>query len=297
MGFWPKALAAGFILLALTSASVQAQPVAHQQAPQTAAAQAQTYLQTGMAAHTAKGYARDATIPDLLQPLRLDHPFLWPIRLKAGVNYRVYGACDNDCQDMDMEIYGADGVLVDRDLNTDDTPFVQITPPTDGRYYVRLWVYQCNSEPCFVAARVMSGGHPTDRPSSDEEADNNYQTVVRSELDDTGKATVAAGFAKLGEDFIGPVTLDSDGHREVIHLDAGRSYVFQGACDQDCSDVDMELLDPRGDKVIDDTKSDDRPNLHFDATRAGDYTVRIWLAACRTEPCYVGLRSYARAAR
>ncbi|MES1201087.1 MAG: hypothetical protein ABUS57_06520 [Pseudomonadota bacterium] len=291
-----KALGAGLLLASLSAAAVSAQPTTRA-ADQDPASQARTYLDTGMAPHTQRGYARDAATPDLVRPLRLDQPFLWPITLHAGMNYRVYAACDNDCQDLDMEIYGADGVLADRDINTDDTPFVQITPTVDGRYYVRLWVYQCSSEPCVVAARVMRGGRPEERPDAAEEAANNYETVVRSELDDSGAAHVRQGYAKLGDDFIGPLTTDGSGHREVVHLDAGKAYIFQGACDQDCSDVDMELLDPRGDKVDDDTDADDRPTIRFAATRAGDYTVRIWLASCQTEPCYVGLRSYARSAR
>ncbi|HVY85616.1 MAG TPA: hypothetical protein VG943_10815 [Caulobacterales bacterium] len=286
-----KALGAGIILACLGGA-VSAQPQ-----NQDAAAQARAYLDTGMAPHAQRGYARDPTVPDLLQPLRLDHPFLWPVYLHAGVNYRVYAACDNDCQDLDMEIYGADGMLADRDINTDDTPFVQVTPSVDGRYYVRVWVYQCSDEPCFVAARVVRGGHPEVRPDAAETAQNNYETVVRSELDDSGAALVRTGFTKLGDDFIGAVTLQSEGHREVMHLDAGRTYAFQGACDQDCSDVDMELLDPRGDQVAEDTESNDRPAVQFTPTRAGDYTVRIWLASCNNEPCYVGLRSYSRNGR
>lgn len=289
-----SALLGGLALAVLGAASVAAQPA---QPQQDAAAQARSYLDAGMQPHAALGYARDPTTPDMLQPLRLDHPFLWPIYLHAGVNYRVYAACDNDCQDLDMEIYGADGMLVDRDTETDDTPYVQITPTADGRAYVRVWVYQCNNEPCFVAARVVRGGHPQERPPAAESSPNNYESVVTSELDDSGRPDVQGGYVKLGDDFLGPLTLDSEGHREVVHLDAGRAYLFDGACDQDCSDVDMELLNPRGEKVAEDTRADDRPSIRYTPTRAGDYTVRIWLASCSTEPCYVGLRSYQRGAR
>ncbi|HWA01430.1 MAG TPA: hypothetical protein VG841_14055 [Caulobacterales bacterium] len=292
MRVWWKALGAGLILVGLGGATVSAQPRA-----QDSATQARTYLETGMARHAQRGYARDPATPDLVQPLRLDHPFLWPVFMHAGVNYRVFAACDNDCQDLDMEIYGADGMLVDRDINTDDTPYVQVTPTVDGRYYVRLWVYQCTSEPCTVAARVVRGGRPEQRPDETEEAQNNYETVVRSELDDSGAAHVRAGYAKLGDDFIGPLTVQSDGHREVMHLDVGSSYIFQGACDQDCSDVDMEVLNPRGEKIADDTEPDDRPHVAVTPSRSGDYTVRIWLANCSAEPCYVGLRSFSRGGR
>jgi hypothetical protein len=72
-----------------------------------------------------------------------------------------------------MEIYGADGRFVERDVARDDTPFVQITPLQTGRHYVRIWLYACAAEPCFIGARVVSGGEPTARalePAAAEEA-------------------------------------------------------------------------------------------------------------------------------
>ncbi|GAM96436.1 hypothetical protein U91I_00055 [alpha proteobacterium U9-1i] len=123
-----------------------------------------SYLEAGMAPHVARGYAQDRTEPDLLVVSReRGDPHLWSIYLVAGVNYRVYGACDDHCSDMDMEIYGNDGALVDRDLSTNDTPFVQITPTVSGRAYVRVWAFACDPGPCALAARLMSGGQPEDR--------------------------------------------------------------------------------------------------------------------------------------
>lgn len=130
---------------------------------QSAERQVRAYLEHGMEQHAALGYARERTIPDVVTPLRLDHPFLWSIYLREGVSYRIYGACDNDCSDLDMEIYGADGNLADRDIATDDTPYVQITPAETGRHYVRTWLYACTAEPCYVAMRAMSGGAPAER--------------------------------------------------------------------------------------------------------------------------------------
>lgn len=122
------------------------------------------YLEAGMAVHAARGYAQDRTEPDRVFVSReRGDPHLWSIYLVAGQNYRVYGACDNQCSDMDMEIYGNDGALVDRDSATNDTPYVQITPSISGRAYVRLWAFQCDPGPCAMAVRLMSGGEPEER--------------------------------------------------------------------------------------------------------------------------------------
>ncbi len=126
------------------------------------------YLEHGQQQHAALGYGRTRT-PDLIHAMRLDHPFLWTMTLRAGVNYRIFAACDDNCGDVDMEIYGADGELADRDAARNDTPYIQITPTRTGRHQVRIWLYDCRAETCLVAARVLAGGRPAERQPSPQE--------------------------------------------------------------------------------------------------------------------------------
>jgi hypothetical protein len=288
-----KAIGAGLALAMLGAPSAWAQDDFE--------TQVRGYLDAGMAAHEANGYHRERSIQDLMVPLTLTSPHIWEVNLRAGVNYRIYGACDNDCSDLDMEVYGNDGALVERDVATDDTPFVQITPTRSGRHYVRLWVYACAAEPCYSAARVVSGGTPIERvetplvTQNEEGATNDdYMGVVAGELEAGGAQHLAAGYARLGDDVIAPIQLAGDGHRQTVHLDARTAYLFQGACDQDCTDVDMEILDPQGRQVAEDVAVDDRPVVAVTPAQAGDYTVRVWLAQCSVEPCYVGIRGFRR---
>jgi hypothetical protein len=125
--------------------------------------QVRGYLETGMGVHAALGYQRDESNFDIVGPLRLERPYLWAVYLREGVSYRVYGACDDHCRDLDMEIYGTDGHLADRDIAADDVPYVQITPTQSGRHFVRIWLYACAAEPCYIAARVVQGGTPRPR--------------------------------------------------------------------------------------------------------------------------------------
>lgn len=290
MGGWVKVLGAA-VLLALSAASASAQDDFE--------GQARSYLEAGMERHAALGYQRERGIADLAAPLRLNSPRLWEINLRAGINYRVYGACDNDCTDLDMEIYGNDGELADRDAASDDTPYVQITPARSGRHYVRLWVYSCQNEPCYAAARVVSGGNPAEREAlagadTGEAGGGDYVEVVRSELEDAASLHLADGYSQFGEDVIEPIELSGDGYRQNVRLEAGRAYLFQGACDQDCSDVDMEILDPAGGQVAEDIAMDDRPKVTVTPQQGGDFIVRIWLAQCDVEPCYVGISGFRR---
>lgn len=278
---WTGALSAVLMWAAPAGASAQE-----------AARQARGYLEAGIAAHAEHGYAVERTVPELVVPLELDSAYVWSVYLREGMNYRVYGACDNYCSDLDMEIYAADGLLADRDIATDDTPFVQITPTQTGRAYVRLWLYACSTEPCTIAARVVSGGMPAPRQTPPRQ--EGPAQVVRAELDAAGARHLEAGYASFGEDVTEALTLQSGGHRFSVRLGAGASYVFQGACDQDCSDVDMEILDRYGAQAAVDVTGSDRPLVAVSPAHSGEYTIRIWLAQCSVEPCTVGVRGFER---
>jgi hypothetical protein len=151
-----QTLGAGLALFALAGAA----------AAQDNERQVRGYLEHGLQRHAPLGFNAETTTQDLVTPLRLDHPFLWTVSLRAGVTYRIYGACDNNCSDLDMELYGLDGRLVDRDTRRDDTPYVQVTPARSGRHNVRIWLYSCTAAACYVAARVVSGGAAREREAA-----------------------------------------------------------------------------------------------------------------------------------
>ncbi len=286
------------ILIAVLAACIAA--VAEPALAKDARAQASGKLDGAMAVHRARGYRAEPRGPDLDVSLRVGDAFLWRLDLRAGVNYRIFGACDDDCSDMDMEVYGADGMLAERDDNRDAAPFVQITPALAGPAYVRLWVYECAAEPCAVAARVVSGGRPEVRPEEADEGapeENEYTAHVREALTRAHASHFAAGYREFRDDVIAPLSPGDDGRRIVVRLEAGRSYLFQGACDQDCPDVDLEVLDPLGARVAVDVETDALPKVGVAPAQTGDYTVRIWLAQCTSAPCFAGVRSYARPAR
>lgn len=60
-----------------------------------------------------------------LQPGRDDR---WQVNLSGGTAYRIVGACDNECSNVDIELIGADGRVVAGDLLPDDMPVVNVTP-------------------------------------------------------------------------------------------------------------------------------------------------------------------------
>ena len=288
------------LLAALGAAFVFAAPSASGQ-QQNGGAEVRAYLESGMAVHRGLGYSRDRGNPDVVVALRLDHPFIWPVYLTRGVTYRAYGACDDNCSDLDMEIYDAAGNLADRDAAANDTPYVQITPMASGRAYVRAWLYACGNEPCYVGLRLLSGGAAAPRAGQSvresdiahtrEESD---ERAVRAQLEAQGAAHEQAGYRQVGEDAFAELGQDDIGHSWTLHLEGGVTYLFQAACDQQCLNADMEIRNVYNERIASDINGDAIPVVTITPPRAGDYTLRIWLRQCAHAPCTAGFRRYRR---
>jgi len=286
MRFSPAAAALAVFLTLAPNASAQEVGTA---------AQAARYLEQGLAPHAALGYRADPAFQVFSAPQRLMAGALWPIELQRGVNYRIYGACDIDCSDVDMELYDATGAFVDRDIATDDTPYVQITPTQTGRHYVRLWLAQCESEPCFVAARVVSGGRPQERPAGQGDAGGAYAAAVRAHLERATAALARENFTPFGPaENVAPLRMNERGQSVPFTLEAGQTYRFFGACDSDCTDLDIEVTDARGAVIGSNVAVDNPTNVTVTPQRSGQHNVRIWLAACAQEPCYAALKGFVR---
>lgn len=258
------------------------------------------YLDAGAEPHAARGH-RPVRNSETVQGLTLDGAMIVPLNVRRGETYVVYGACDDDCRDLDMEIYGPDGMLAERDILPDDTPFVQLTAAASGRAYVRVWLASCAAEPCYVGVRAMSGGEVVSREPAASmfgvEAPADWPQRVRALLTRSGERHLDARYtviARSEEEEIAPVRSESDGHRVAYELEAGRTYRFQAACDQDCSDVDIEVLDPAGAQIALNVDFDNNPYVEVTPAASGSHVVRVWLAQCSVEPCYVGVQGYQR---
>ena len=77
---------------------------------------------------------------------------LW---LRAGADYSIRGTCDDDCPDLDLELRGPNGAIVDRDFLNDDVPIVETSPDRAGRYTVTVVMASCSIEPCGYTVGVF----------------------------------------------------------------------------------------------------------------------------------------------
>lgn len=116
--------------------------------------QVRGYLSEQASKHTAENFAQDSAIPDFITSIRVEGGVIWPVSLRRGATYRLFVVCDNDCSDVDMDLYDTAGRFIGRDIAVSDTPYVEITPAADGVHFARIWLASCESEPCFVGGRV-----------------------------------------------------------------------------------------------------------------------------------------------
>lgn len=77
-----------------------------------------------------------------------------------------------------------------------------------------------------------------------------------------------------------------------ITLNQGREYLMVGMCDGDCSDMDLQLFDPSGNKIAEDVLDDDVPVLEFRAAASGNHRIRVVMARCSANPCSYGVSLY-----
>ena len=80
-------------------------------------------------------------------------------------------------------------------------------------------------------------------------------------------------------------------HRWNITMTANTAYTIVGACDGDCTNVDIELIDTQtGGVVASDMLPDDYPVVNFTPTANGTYIARLLMQNCTMAPCYAGAR-------
>ena len=73
------------------------------------------------------------------------------VTLRAGYSYTLAGACDDDCDDLDLQIFDENGNLIDEDLLEDDIPVVSVSPSWTGVFRVKVIMASCYIEPCRYA--------------------------------------------------------------------------------------------------------------------------------------------------
>ena len=123
-------------------------------------------------------------------------------------------------------------------------------------------------------------------------AQNQYQQQIANQMARWTPTFNQRGYNAIGQLMTGSINDDADASM-VVNLISGTQYVIAGVCDNDCSDVDLQIFSGDGSKIGEDLDTDDTPVVAFTAQYSGQYRVRVMMATCNTSPCYYGVQVFA----
>lgn len=126
-----------------------------------------------------------------------------------------------------------------------------------------------------------------------------HRAVITAQLDTANSIMEAEGYARdilaipAGAQ-VGLIPAGQVVYLE-IELEAGSSYLISGACDFDCTDLDLRLLDAEGEVVAEDIELDDIPLLEFVAPEGRRFLLGIAMESCSDDFCFFGYQVLRRA--
>ncbi len=117
-----------------------------------------------------------------------------------------------------------------------------------------------------------------------------FEGLIRRYLD-AAQERFAAGLHETPDapEQVVPMLPGAD-YRWRVNLVAGTSYSFIGACDDDCTNLDFELVAPQGGVVASDLLTDDFPVASYTPSENGQYIARLLMIQCSVAPCFAGAR-------
>src|SRR6478736_2424513 len=75
----------------------------------------------------------------------------------------------------------------------------------------------------------------------------------------------------------------------TLPLTAGMTYVALAACDRDCDQLSLRVVDSRRYELDVDRSVTRRPVLHFSPVMGGEHRIEVVMAGCRVSPCRYGV--------
>ena len=78
----------------------------------------------------------------------------WTFNLPGNTSYKIFGVCDNDCDDLDIAVLDGERKVAE-DVLDDDVPIVNFSTKGETRFTVKVTMASCKSEPCFFGIAVF----------------------------------------------------------------------------------------------------------------------------------------------
>lgn len=164
-----------------------------------------------------------------------------------------------------------------------------------ARYARGLMAMNQNALPFAEAAeRFASAPAAASNPmaaTADEEMEP-WLRVLTEEMRVLKEAALNLGYEVTHEPTMGMLAKEASHSFEQMFSDNGADVKMIGACDIDCSDLDIVVYDMEGNEIIKDVLVDDRPEVDFTITRPGSLRIVVYMAECTEEPCGFGVQTF-----
>ena len=115
--------------------------------------------------------------------------------------------------------------------------------------------------------------------------DNYFTQYATKEMERLVASWKRLGFEPVTDLQVG-VQRPRDRDTLTVQLDHGWQYAALTMCDDDCGDLDMNLLDSTGKRVAFEATSSARSLLRILSPADGTYRLEIVMMKCSTPPCY-----------
>ncbi len=132
----------------------------------------------------------------------------------------------------------------------------------------------------------------TPQVSLTEEQRAELRELSKSYIDDAARENTQGFTAVTGVEDEVVALQPTQVHTWTVQLQRGQTYRVIGGCDNECTDMDFELLDPSGKIIERDTLPDSFPIINVTPASAGAYVVRFVMKTCTIGPCYAAARLY-----
>ncbi len=122
---------------------------------------------------------------------------------------------------------------------------------------------------------------------------NQYQQQIANQINQAATLVKSQGYSPDRAPMMGSLNDDAE-ESIMVNLNAGTRYAFVGVCDNDCTDVDLQLFGGDGTKIAEDMATDDKPVLQFTATYTGAHRMKVLMPSCNQNPCYYGVQIFVK---
>jgi hypothetical protein len=144
-----------------------------------------------------------------------------------------------------------------------------------------FWVQKAAA--ALIALALVAGSPASAQPD--------LRDYLTQQLDNQEPDNANRGFAHA----VGPLSgmlASSRAAQLPLTLRAGQEIRIVGVCDEACSDIDIRVLNPRGQIIAQDVRDDDHPVVDLRADMFGQHTIEVGMINCRAPRCRFAVNVY-----